>query len=153
MQFLEIKHLGKSRPFCYVSSISRLQTWFRISTPAAGIGSVDEAQWLLSMVEKKAMVGLTGNPWIMPPEAVVEKGLHAVKTYYTDVREAGTKAIPRRLLKVVLVGSSSAGKTRQERYSFVFTIGGKICNNTPMSRYMKSMFAKILCLVNCLHCL
>jgi len=50
------------------------------------------------MVEKKAMVGLTGNPWIMPPEAVVEKGLHAVKTYYTDVREAETKVIPRRLL-------------------------------------------------------
>lgn len=112
MPFLDIKHLEESRPFCYVSSISRLQTWFRIFTTAADIGSVDEAQWLLSMIEKNATVILTGNPWIMPPEAVVENGLHAVKMYYTDVREAGTKVIPRRLLKVVLVGSSSAGKTR-----------------------------------------
>lgn len=64
------------------------------------------------MIEKNVRVDLTGNPWIMPPEAVVEKDLAAVKTYYTDVREAGAEVIPRRLLKVVLVGSSSAGKTR-----------------------------------------
>ena len=51
----------------------------------------------------------------MPPEAVVENGMDAIKTYYTDVQmaiDAGAKVASRRLLKVVLVGASSAGKTR-----------------------------------------
>ena len=51
----------------------------------------------------------------MPPEAVVENGMAAIKTYYTDVQMAidvGAKVTSRRLLKVVLVGASSAGKTR-----------------------------------------
>lgn len=60
-------------------------------------------------------IDLRGNPWMMPPEAVVEKGLKAVRSFYKDVREAvhaGGDVISRRLLKVVLVGSSSVGKTR-----------------------------------------
>lgn len=51
----------------------------------------------------------------MPPEAVVEHGFTAIKTYYRDVQmatEAGAEVTQRRLLKVVLVGASSAGKTR-----------------------------------------
>lgn len=90
-----------------------------IYLPSAAIGGVEEAQWLLSKFEGRTYnanrFDLRGNPWIMPPEAVVENGLAAVKTYYSDVRiafEAGYKLISRRLLKVVLVGSSSAGKTR-----------------------------------------
>lgn len=51
----------------------------------------------------------------MPPEAVVEEGLQAVKSYLTEVRtanEAGAQVATVKLLKVVLVGSSQAGKTR-----------------------------------------
>lgn len=58
---------------------------------------------------------LRGNPWIMPPEAVVEEGLSAVETYLKDVltaAEAGVGITTMQLLKVVFVGSSRAGKTR-----------------------------------------
>lgn len=58
---------------------------------------------------------LDGNPWVMPPEAVVEKGLEAVRKYLQDVqtaKEAGADVTSLKLLKVVLVGSSGAGKTR-----------------------------------------
>lgn len=51
----------------------------------------------------------------MPPEAVVDAGLPAVKRYLVDVQEAknaGADVTSLRLLKVVLVGSASAGKTR-----------------------------------------
>jgi len=51
----------------------------------------------------------------MPPEGVVEAGLAAVKRYLLDVqeaKEAGADVTSLQLLKVVLVGSSSAGKTR-----------------------------------------
>ena len=51
----------------------------------------------------------------MPPEAVVEQGLEAVKIFLGDVQKASeNKAQVRslKLLKVVLVGAASAGKTR-----------------------------------------
>lgn len=51
----------------------------------------------------------------MPPEAVVERGLIAVEKYLVDVQEAknsGAHVQTHKLLKVVLVGSSQAGKTR-----------------------------------------
>ena len=82
------------------------------------IGDIQEAQWFLSKFEGRQYgngFDLRGNPWIMPPEAVVENGMDAIKTYYTDVQmaiDAGAKVASRRLLKVVLVGASSAGKTR-----------------------------------------
>ncbi|CAM9979903.1 unnamed protein product [Ectocarpus sp. 12 AP-2014] len=50
----------------------------------------------------------------MPPEAVVEAGLAAVKSYLLDVQEAKkdeADVTSLQLLKVVLVGSASAGKT------------------------------------------
>ena len=87
-----------------------------IIRPHQAIGDVQEAKWFLSMFERRGFkFNLRGNPWIMPPEAVVEKGMDAIKTYYTDVQmaiDAGAKVASRRLLKVVLVGASSAGKTR-----------------------------------------
>lgn len=51
----------------------------------------------------------------MPPEGVVEQGLKAIKQYLNDVKDTrdtdiSTKSLE--LLKVVLVGSSGAGKTR-----------------------------------------
>lgn len=51
----------------------------------------------------------------MPPEAVVEEGLTAIEAYLKDVRaakKAGAEIKTLQLLKVVLVGSSQAGKTR-----------------------------------------
>lgn len=53
----------------------------------------------------------------MPPEAVAEKGLLAIEDYLTDVRtttEAGVELSCLKLLKVVLVGSLQAGKTRYD---------------------------------------
>ena len=60
-------------------------------------------------------VYLSDNPWQMPPEAVVEQGLEAVKAYLKDVKDAkdnGASIRSLQHLKVVLVGSSGAGKTR-----------------------------------------
>ncbi|CAN0534662.1 unnamed protein product [Scytosiphon promiscuus] len=54
----------------------------------------------------------------MPPEGVVAKGLPAVEKYLLDVRKAEDAGAPAKvvqLLKVVLVGSSQAGKTRYRR--------------------------------------
>lgn len=51
----------------------------------------------------------------MPPEGIVNKGLPAVEKYLRDVREAeeaGAEVKTLNLLKVVLIGSSGAGKTR-----------------------------------------
>lgn len=62
------------------------------------------------------------NPWIMPPEGVVEKGIQAVQRFFQDLRsaeEAGAQIETLQLLKVVVVGSSQAGKTRS---------GGKASN-------------------------
>ncbi|CBN78377.1 LRR-GTPase of the ROCO family, putative pseudogene (Partial), partial [Ectocarpus siliculosus] len=69
-------------------------------------------QWLTRL--SKCRIKLNGNPWIMPPEGVVEKGLPEVMAYLRDVRraeEAGAEVKTLKLLKVVLVGSSQAGKT------------------------------------------
>ncbi|CAM9844456.1 unnamed protein product, partial [Scytosiphon promiscuus] len=57
---------------------------------------------------------VSNNPWVMPPEGVVEKGLPAMEKYLLDVRKAENAGAPAKvvqLLKVVLVGSSQAGKT------------------------------------------
>lgn len=69
----------------------------------------------MSTVRSMENLRLESNPWVMPPEAVVEEGLPAVVEYLTDVRtaeEAGASVKELKLLKVVLVGSSQAGKTR-----------------------------------------
>ena len=51
----------------------------------------------------------------MPPEAVVEQGLEAIKSFLVDVQKAkaaGAEVTPLQLAKVVLVGSAEVGKTR-----------------------------------------
>lgn len=58
----------------------------------------------------------------MPPEGVVEKGLGAVRLFLEDVqtaKEAGADVVSLKLLKVVLVGSAAAGKTRCGNVPFV----------------------------------
>eukprot|EP00903_Cladosiphon_okamuranus_P018361 g16892.t1 len=75
-----------------------------------GLGKTEDA---LRLVERVGDVRLKKNSWIMPPEAVVEAGLSAVKRYLVDVQEtknAGFDVTSLQLLKVVLVGSASAGK-------------------------------------------
>lgn len=60
-------------------------------------------------------IDLKNNPWVMPPEAVVEEGLEALRMFLVDAEKAsevGSAVQRRRLLKVVLVGAASAGKTR-----------------------------------------
>lgn len=62
-----------------------------------------------------AGIHLKNNPWVMPPEAVVEAGLEALHMFLVDAEKAsevGSAVQRRRLLKVVLVGAASAGKTR-----------------------------------------
>ena len=90
-----------------------------------GFGDVHDALQLVSRfsfdfetfldVKHLKVLELEGNPWKMPPEAVVEQGLRAMKTYLGDVQNAienGGQVESLHLLKVVLVGSPSAGKTR-----------------------------------------
>lgn len=72
-------------------------------------------------MERDGVLRLENNAWVMPPEAVVEAGVPAVKRYLLDVQEAekaGADVTSLKLLIVVLVGSASAGKTRwvTERY-------------------------------------
>lgn len=101
---------------------SSSDTYFRlpVSSFGSGLGEVEDA---LDLIHKFTMVDaydakrlkLERNPWIMPPEAVVEEGPMAVGAYLMDVRAAkaaGAEAKTLRLLKLVLVGSSQAGKTR-----------------------------------------
>ncbi|CAB1104970.1 unnamed protein product [Ectocarpus sp. CCAP 1310/34] len=80
------------------------------------LSAVGEAEHALRWLTRRSecLIVLGGNPWIMPPEGVVEKGLPAVESYLLDVRkaeEAGAEVKTLKLLKVVLVGSSQAGKT------------------------------------------
>lgn len=78
------------------------------------LGDVDDAVQLVSRW-REVRVSLDNNPWVMPPEAVAEEGLEAVQTFLVDAQkasEAGPAVQRRRLLKVVLVGAASAGKTR-----------------------------------------
>lgn len=65
----------------------------------------------------------------MPPEAIAEEGLVAIEAYLVDVRaakEAGAEVKTLRLLKVVVVGSSQAGKARclpaRLTCQFIFTM-------------------------------
>ena len=63
----------------------------------------------------------------MSPEAVVEQGLNAIKTFLEDVLEAianGAQVRSLQFLKVVLVGSASAGKTRY-LFRFRLIVGSK----------------------------
>eukprot|EP00752_Nemacystus_decipiens_P012983 g11487.t3 len=57
-------------------------------------------------------VTISNNPWKEPPEAVVKNGMPAVSRYFVDLFAEGAAPVPRRMIKVVLVGQGGAGKTR-----------------------------------------
>ncbi|CAN0368514.1 unnamed protein product, partial [Laminaria digitata] len=56
-------------------------------------------------------LGLYGNPWAEPPEAVVNSGIAAVMRYF-DALYSSPCRVRRNSVKVVLVGQEGAGKTR-----------------------------------------
>lgn len=77
------------------------------------LGEIDHALLMVRRIGNG--LKLSNNPWINPPEAVVEEGLDGVEKYLLDMRkaeEAGAEVKTLHLLKVVLVGSPNAGKTR-----------------------------------------
>ena len=79
------------------------------------LGDVQHALEFVSKFESDEELSLSGNPWKMPPEAVVEQGPEAIKIFLGDVQKAsenGAQVRSLKLLKVVLVGAASAGKTR-----------------------------------------
>lgn len=86
-----------------------------------GFGNVEDALKLTGRFLSIIDVRLHDNPWRMPPEAVVEQGLEAVRTYLKDVKDAKdmhASVTSEKFLKVVLVGSSRAGKTRYSKVMF-----------------------------------
>lgn len=77
------------------------------------LGEIEDALRLVTRVG--SVLHLSNNPWISPPEAVVEEGLESIVQYLMDMRkakEAEAEVKTLRLLKVVLVGSPNAGKSR-----------------------------------------
>lgn len=51
-----------------------------------------------------------GNQFVEPPEAVVEKGIEAIRGYFIDLYAQGSKV--NRHIKAVIIGQEGAGKTR-----------------------------------------
>lgn len=79
---------------------------------AAGAPVPNELDELLAWFEKQAFrVYWTNNPWSEPPEAIVERGVLAVKDYFMALFDEG-RTVKRTSVKVVLVGQEGAGKTR-----------------------------------------
>ena len=85
-----------------------------LSQTQAGAPIPTELQQLLALLSKLGEPPLraNSNPWKEPPEAVVEKGMAAVSEYFVDLFKEGVAPVPRRMIKVVLVGQEGAGKTR-----------------------------------------
>lgn len=87
--------------------------------PKAGASIPQELDGLLALLSKLegdnrkegTNVRIDGNPWQEPPEAVVQKGMSAVSRYFADLYAEGV-TIRRNMIKLVLVGQESAGKTR-----------------------------------------
>lgn len=70
--------------------------------------------WLAALREKAWFSGgfeLLPNPFNNPPEAVVAKGMNAVKAFFEDVAIEKT-VFQRRAVKAVIIGAAGSGKTR-----------------------------------------
>lgn len=65
----------------------------------------------LEKVERRGQLSLNNNDFLMPPEAVVEKGLEAVRTYFRDLFSERVR-IERHDVKALIIGQEGAGKTR-----------------------------------------
>lgn len=58
-----------------------------------------------------------GNPWELPPSAVVTAGEISTRGYYNELRRSAIDPEEVQSLKVVFAGHSGAGKTRYARSS------------------------------------
>lgn len=102
-------------------------SFFAIPCCGAGLGEAKDALWFLRRLRLTYRPAIKNNPWIMPPEAIVERGGGVFK-YLLDVEkaeEAGARVELLQLLKVVLVGSSKAGKTRYARVRMCVIMDGR----------------------------
>lgn len=89
------------------------QTFSTSANCGLDLGEVSHALRLIKRIGTGLF--LRSNPWVSPPEAVVEEGVDGVRKYFLDVKkaeEAGAEVKTLHLLKVVVVGSPNAGKTR-----------------------------------------
>ncbi|CAM9582540.1 unnamed protein product, partial [Ascophyllum nodosum] len=118
---LSLNQLSGAVPSPYLGKLSALKRLYLDHNQLSDLGNVQHALQLVSRFDSEGPsyfggtdLGLRGNPWKMPPEAVVEQGLEAIKIFLGDVLDANKDNDHVRslqLLKVVLVGSPSAGKT------------------------------------------
>lgn len=77
------------------------------------MGTGDHAEKLLSVLPaNKDNLKLDGNPWELPPAAVVSAGKDSIRGYYNELRLCGREPVKMQSLKVVFAGHSGAGKTR-----------------------------------------
>lgn len=72
-------------------------------------GLVRLLDWL-----EPSLNNLLPNPFSEPPEAIVSRGMGAVRDYFKDLLQEEYIA-ERRDVKVVIIGGAEAGKTRYER--------------------------------------
>lgn len=102
-----------------------LPGWYRVPymrisylSAKAGVCIPGQLRKLLALFSKVEQgqgyprLRIDNNPWEEPPEAVVKKGMAAVSEYFADLFQEGVAPVPRRMIKVVLVGQEGAGKTR-----------------------------------------
>lgn len=83
---------------------------FVYDTGSTGKGLPPPLSELLEWLAERHSI-LVPNPFHEPPEAVVARGVDAVKEYFLDMFEDGFVA-ERRNVKAVIVGRAGAGKTR-----------------------------------------
>lgn len=81
-------------------------------TPCRSGGTLPQKlSLLLEWVEKIGPRSLLPNPLREPPEAVVSAGSEDIRKYYGELLAEG-HITERRDIKVVIIGSEGAGKTR-----------------------------------------
>eukprot|EP00752_Nemacystus_decipiens_P012508 g11078.t2 len=96
-----------------LGALTRLERLWLNNNAFSELGGAEDTLQLVQRLGDKLRLG--NNPWIMPPEGVVEAGMPAVERYLLDVQAAqdagGHLATLELLKKVVFVGPTSAGKT------------------------------------------
>lgn len=79
----------------------------QVDGPAAG----HEVVVFLEKIDNLEYLNLDSNPWELPPASVVVKGRDSIRSYYRTWESVGDLSLTK-ALKVVFVGTTSAGKTR-----------------------------------------